>query len=109
MDVKKKRPPRSLDAHALCLLGEGGDTEELVQALERIGKDPTVHDHLGDIYLKLGKTREAIGQWQASIREYESGTQSELDPAEVAKINKKLEGARVRLARENNSSRTEKR
>jgi tetratricopeptide (TPR) repeat protein len=81
----------------------------LVQALERIGKDPTVHDHLGDIYLKLGKTREAIGQWQASIREYESGTQSELDPAEVAKINKKLEGARVRLARENNSSRTEKR
>ena len=72
----------------------------LVQALQRIGKDPTVHDHLGDIYFKLGKTREAIVQWQASLQEYESGVSTEMDPAELAKITKKLENARVRLARE---------
>ena len=27
--------------------------------MDRIGSDPTVHDHLGDVYFKLGKTKEA--------------------------------------------------
>ena len=41
----------------------------LLRALERIGKDPTVHDHLGDVYLKQGKTRTPSSQWQASLKE----------------------------------------
>jgi tetratricopeptide (TPR) repeat protein len=74
----------------------------LVRALSKsgVGQDPTVHDHLGDVYLKLGKTKEAITQWQASVKEAETDTESELDPGELAKINKKLEDAKVRLARE---------
>ena len=72
----------------------------LVQALAKIGKDPTVHDHLGDIYFKQGKTRDAINQWQASMQEYEAGLAQDMDPADAAKINKKLEGAKVRLAKE---------
>jgi tetratricopeptide (TPR) repeat protein len=72
----------------------------LVRSLERIGKDPTVHDHLGDVYLKLGKTREAIGQWQASLKDYESGASAETGPEEMAKIARKLENARVKLAKE---------
>jgi tetratricopeptide (TPR) repeat protein len=73
----------------------------LVQALQRIGKDPTVHDHLGDIYFKQGKTKDAIMQWQASMQEYEAGLAQDMEPSDVAKINKKLESARVRLAKEN--------
>jgi tetratricopeptide (TPR) repeat protein len=72
----------------------------LVQALAKIGKDPTVHDHLGDIYFKQGKTRDAIKQWQASMQEYEAGVSQEMDAADAAKINKKLESAKVRLAKE---------
>jgi tetratricopeptide (TPR) repeat protein len=72
----------------------------LLRALDRIGNDPTVHDHLGDVYFKQGKTRDAINQWQASLKEYESSAQSDADPADVAKVTKKLESARVRLARE---------
>jgi tetratricopeptide (TPR) repeat protein len=72
----------------------------LVQALAKIGKDPTVHDHLGDIYFKQGKTRDAIIQWQASMQEYEAGVSQDMDAAEAAKINRKLESARVRLAKE---------
>jgi len=71
----------------------------LVRALDRIGTDPTVHDHLGDVYLKLGKTRDAITQWQASLREYQKSS-AEADPDEVSKVNKKLDDARVRLAKE---------
>ena len=63
-------------------------------------KHTTIHDHLGDIYFAQGKLKEAIVQWQASLKEYESNAQADADPAEVAKINKKLEGARVRVAQE---------
>ena len=72
----------------------------LIQALDKIGNDPTVHDHLGDVYFKQGKTREAINQWQASLKEYDASPASERDPAEVAKVKGKLEQAKVRLARE---------
>jgi tetratricopeptide (TPR) repeat protein len=73
-----------------------------VKALDLIGgQDPTVHDHLGDIYSKEGKTKEAIAQWQASMKEFQATTQSEADPDEVAKVAKKLDDARVRLAQEN--------
>ena len=73
----------------------------LVQALDRIGQDATVHDHLGDVYFKLGKTKDAITQWQASLKEFQTGSQSDSDPEEVASVGKKLESARVRLAKEN--------
>ena len=79
------------------------DAEQaLVRALSKsgIGQDPTVHDHLGDVYLKLGKTKDAITQWQASLKEAENDTQSDIEPGELATINKKLEDAKVRLARE---------
>jgi tetratricopeptide (TPR) repeat protein len=77
----------------------------LVQALERIGKDPTVHDHLGDIYFKQGKTRDAIIQWQASLQEYEAGVSQDMDSADAARINKKLESAKIRLAQESGGKR----
>ena len=72
----------------------------LVQALDHIGQDATVHDHLGDVYFKLGKTKDAITQWQASLKEFQAGSQSDSDPEEIASVGKKLESARVRLAKE---------
>ena len=72
----------------------------LLRAIEKIGEDPTVHDHLGDLYSKLGKTKEAIAQWQTSLQRYKAGAASDVDPEDMAKINKKLETARVRLAKE---------
>ena len=69
-------------------------------SIEKINGDPTVYDHLGDVYLKQGKVKDAIAQWQLSLKEWEKSPQSELDSSEVAKVTKKLESARVRLARE---------
>jgi tetratricopeptide (TPR) repeat protein len=71
---------------------------QLKQALDSIGSDPTVHDHLGDVYFKQNKVREAIQQWEASVSEFKSAAPSDQDPAELAKVTKKLEGARVRVA-----------
>jgi tetratricopeptide (TPR) repeat protein len=82
-------------------LGKLDDAEaNLLAALARTGSDPTVHDHLGDVYLQKGKVREAIAQWEISLREWDRSAKAEFDPAEVAKVQKKLEGARVRQAKE---------
>jgi predicted Zn-dependent protease len=72
----------------------------LVRAMERIGQDPTVHDHLADVYMKLGKTKEAIAQWQASLKEFNSFAGIDSEPEDVAKVTRKLDAARVRLAKE---------
>jgi len=80
--------------------GKLGEAEGLLtRALQRMD-DPTVHDHLGDVYSKLGKTREAIAQWQASLKGFQSATAGDSDPDEMAKVSKKLDDARVRLAKE---------
>lgn len=72
----------------------------LLRSLQRVPRDPTIHDHLGDVYLRQGKLKEAIAQWQTSLREWEAGSRADLDPTEVAKAQKKLEGAKIRLAKE---------
>jgi tetratricopeptide (TPR) repeat protein len=74
--------------------------DKLREALRYMSRDPTVHDHLAEVYFKEGKIREAIAQWQSSVREYQSGPPSDMDHTELTKVQKKLEDAKVRLARE---------
>ena len=76
--------------------------DELHQAIDKISDDPTIHDHLGDVYLKQGKVKEAIQQWELSVAEYKKAAPSDQDPVEMAKVNKKLEGAKVRISRKSN-------
>lgn len=72
----------------------------LIRALDRIGEDPTVHDHLADVYMKLGKTKEAITQWQASLKDFQGSAGIDSEPEDVAKVTRKLDAARVQLAKE---------
>jgi tetratricopeptide (TPR) repeat protein len=82
-------------------LGDLTKAEEyLRRAIEKFSKDPTVHDHLGDVYAKQGNLKDAIVQWQHSLREWENSSPTERDAAEIAKVQKKLDSAKVRQARE---------
>lgn len=72
----------------------------LLRAVEKAPKDPTVHDHLGDLYQKQGRWKEAIAQWERALMEWKTAAPSESDPAEIAKVQKKLDGGKVRLAQE---------
>ncbi len=92
----------------LYRLGRFPDAEnQLKLAVDKTASDPTVHDHLGDVYYKQGKLREAISEWEASLKQWEVTAPAEQEPLEIAKVQKKLEGAKVRQAREG-SSRPEK-
>jgi tetratricopeptide (TPR) repeat protein len=75
--------------------------ELLVRALGQ-SKDPTMHDHLGDVYSKEGKTREAAAQWQASLKEYNAGNKDDVDADEMAKVTQKLQSAQAQLAKHQN-------
>ncbi len=44
--------------------------ENIRKANERISGDPTVHDHLGEVYEKTGKLKLAVAQWERSMTEY---------------------------------------
>jgi tetratricopeptide (TPR) repeat protein len=74
--------------------------DNLRKAVERNSTDPTVHDHLGDLYEKTGRIRLAAAQWEISVAESAKSAPADVEPAEVAKVQKKLEGARVKLARQ---------
>jgi len=83
-------------------LQEAQNLLEEALADPRMGNDGTVHDHLGDVFFKQGKTKDAIAQWQASLKAFNGAAPTENDPEEVAKVGKKLESAKVRLAKETN-------
>jgi tetratricopeptide (TPR) repeat protein len=74
--------------------------ENLRQAVERDRSDPSVHDHLGDLYEKTGRIRLAAQQWELSLAQYAKSAPADVEPADVAKVQHKLEGARVKLAKQ---------
>jgi tetratricopeptide (TPR) repeat protein len=78
--------------------------DNLRKAVERTSTDPTVHDHLGDLYEKTGRIRLAAAQWEISIAEYAKSAAADVEPGDVAKVQKKLEGARVKLAKQESHS-----
>jgi tetratricopeptide (TPR) repeat protein len=73
--------------------------QQLTRSLQLTSSDPTIHDHLGDVYFKQGKIKEAIDQWQSSLKAYNTSSPSDAEPDEIAKVQKKLDSARVRLAK----------
>ena len=73
--------------------------ETLQKADHRITTDPTVHDHLGDVYEKTGKLKLAVSQWERSMTEYAHSLPADADPEDVSEVQHKLESARVKLAR----------
>lgn len=82
-------------------LGRLDDAEtNLRRALEYTPHDATVRDHLGDVLMRQSKVRDAIAQWQISLKEWEASSPADLDPSEAAKVKSKLESAKVRLAKE---------
>lgn len=75
--------------------------ENLRKANERSSFDPTVHDHLGEVYEKTGKLKLAVAQWERSMTEYAHSLPADADPQDVEKVQHKLQNARVKLAKAN--------
>jgi tetratricopeptide (TPR) repeat protein len=74
--------------------------ENLRRASERINTDPTVHQHLGELYQRTGRLKLAASNYERSLEEWNKTVPAEVDQDEVAKLQKELETTRVKLAKQ---------
>jgi tetratricopeptide (TPR) repeat protein len=81
---------------------------DLRKAVERDSTEPTVHDHLGELYEKTGRLRLAAQQWEESLKEFAVTAPADTEPGDMGKVQKRLDSARIRLAKEAANPRTAK-
>ncbi|HZQ19666.1 MAG TPA: tetratricopeptide repeat protein [Terriglobales bacterium] len=74
--------------------------DNLTKASQHMGADPTVQEHLGDLYQKTGRLKLAATHWQRALEEWNKTIGPEVDQEEQARVAKKLESAKVKLAKE---------
>lgn len=75
--------------------------DNLLKASQHVmGADPTVQEHLGDLYQKTGRLKLAASHWERAVDEWNKTVAPEVDQEDLAKVQKKLESAKVRLAQE---------
>jgi tetratricopeptide (TPR) repeat protein len=79
--------------------------ESLNKASLHMGSDPTVQDHLGDLYQKTGRLKLAAAHWERAVAEWNKTVASEVDGDLFAATQKKLDAAKVRLAKEDTDKR----
>ncbi len=74
--------------------------QNLLRASQRQESDPTINEHLADLYQKTGRLKLAAAHWERALVEWSKTVEAEVDPADVARIQKKLDAAKVKLAKE---------
>jgi tetratricopeptide (TPR) repeat protein len=77
--------------------------ENLNKAAVHMGSDPTVQEHLGDLYQKTGRLKLAASHWDRAVQEWNKTVPAEQDSEAFAKVQQKLDAAKVRLAKEDSS------
>jgi tetratricopeptide (TPR) repeat protein len=82
-------------------LGKYDQAEEnLTKAEAHMNSDPTVQEHLGDLYQKTGRLKLAAAHWERSVQEWNKTVPAEQDTEAFAKVQQKLDAAKVKLAKE---------
>jgi tetratricopeptide (TPR) repeat protein len=74
--------------------------ENLTKAAVHMGSDPTVQEHLGDLYQKTGRLKLAAAHWDRAVQEWNKTVPAEQDSEAYAKVQQKLDAAKVKLAKE---------
>ncbi|HEY2841582.1 MAG TPA: tetratricopeptide repeat protein [Pirellulales bacterium] len=78
--------------------------ENLTKASIHMGSDATVQEHLGDLYQKTGRLKLAAAHWDRSVQEWNRTVPAEQDTEAFAKVQQKLDAAKVKLAKEESAT-----
>ena len=71
----------------------------LEKAARLIPGDPTIRDHLGSVYLQLGKKRQAQEQWERALKDGPRAVGGDFDAEQAARLRKQLEDLKLRSRR----------
>jgi len=77
--------------------------DSLTKAAAHMGSDPTVQEHLGDLYQKTGRLKLAAAHWDRAVQEWNKTVPAEQDGEAYAKVQQKLDAAKVKLAKEDSN------
>jgi len=74
--------------------------ESLRKAVAKQDNDGTLHSHLADVYQKTGRLKLAAAHWERALEEWNKSATADVDQNDVAQVQKKLESAKVKLAKQ---------
>jgi tetratricopeptide (TPR) repeat protein len=74
--------------------------ENLRQAAERTPNDATIQDHLAELYARTGRLKLAVSHWERALDEWNKSVTADVDQDDVARVQKKLETTKVKLAQQ---------
>jgi tetratricopeptide (TPR) repeat protein len=74
--------------------------ENLRQAAERTPNDATIQDHLAELYARTGRLKLAVSHWERALDEWNKSVAADVDQEDVARVQKKLETTKVKLAQQ---------
>jgi tetratricopeptide (TPR) repeat protein len=77
----------------------------LEKAARLISSDPTIQEHLGHLYLQLGRKRDAEEAWERALKEWPNATSSDFDAEQAARLQKELDELKANLAKEKSAHR----
>jgi tetratricopeptide (TPR) repeat protein len=78
--------------------------ESLNKASLRMSSDPTVQDHLGDLFQRTGRLKLAAAHWERAVEEWNKTVPAEVDSDLLVATQRKLDAAKVRLAKEDSQN-----
>ena len=70
----------------------------LEKAATLLSTDPTVLDHLGHLYLAMGKKKQAAQEWERALKEWPKAVDSDFDAKQAAQLEKQLKALKHHLA-----------
>jgi tetratricopeptide (TPR) repeat protein len=74
--------------------------ENLRRAADKTPNDPTVQDHLGELYARTNRFKLAAAHWERALDEWNKSVPGDVDQQDVARVTKKLESTKVKLAQQ---------
>ncbi|HEY1936337.1 MAG TPA: tetratricopeptide repeat protein [Candidatus Angelobacter sp.] len=74
--------------------------ENLRRAADKSPNDPTIQDHLGELYARTNRFKLAAAHWEHALDEWSKSVPADVDQQDVTRVTKKLESTRVKLAQQ---------
>jgi tetratricopeptide (TPR) repeat protein len=72
--------------------------KELERGVARTASDPTLREHLGEVYARLGRPAQALAEWTKAQGFWRDAVPADYEPERVAELNRKISQLKHEMA-----------